>query len=293
MRAEWVSVASLVIALGSLLYSRRSARTGRRSLDVASVIGQVNYENARAGHTPAATLVLTEVEHRPATARDQGGIVGAEARTWAEQHEADSLEVVARGQLTNNTGHELLVTLRDHPRSRRQGRYSFRNQSVFILDCAEVDLGRTVLPAGADVTFEWIDRRTRQEWTVIHGLGDACDGTSSPFAVGLSWRDYLKAPFDSYAAERVRQRTIARSGFYIVCESRATERVATIWHAEVVQAPIAISGHNPDTGRVTYGPAARSVTGPIDDDIIRYRVTADPALALLRPPRLRYLRGRD
>jgi hypothetical protein len=47
------------------------------------------------------------------------------------------------------------------------------------------------------------------------------------------------------------------------------------------------------TQHTTYKPVNPTIAGLIDDDIIRYRVTFDPVLALLRPPRMRYLRGRD
>lgn len=292
MQTQWVSWASVAIALGSLLYARRNARTGLRSLDVASAIGQVNYEHARAGITPAATLTLTEVEHRAPTALDLDGIVGVEARSWAERHEADSIEVVARGRLVNNTDHELLITVHDHPQSRRRTWYPYRNQSVMLLDGTPIGY-RAVLSASGEAAFEWIDRRTQQEWITIRGLKDADDGTSSPFQRPLSWRDFLRIPFDSYAASRVEQRKIARSGFYVVCESRASERVGTIWYAEVVAAPVTIDEYDVDTEQTTYKPSLQTIVGPIDDDIIRYRFTFDPAHALLRPPQVRYLRGRD
>jgi hypothetical protein len=293
VQTQWVSWASIAIAVGSLLYARRSARTGLRSLDVASTIGQVNYENARANHTPAATLTLTEVEHRAPTAPDPDGLLGYEARSWAERHESDSVEVVARGRLVNNTEHELLLTLHDHPQSHRRGRYRYRNQSVLVLDGTPTELNRAILPAGAEAAFEWIDRRTQREWITISDLKQAHDGTSSPFVPALSWRDYVRAPFDRFSAMRVAERKIDRSGFYLVCESRANERVATIWYAEVVETPITIDDHNIDTGQTTYKPSHRKFPGPIDDEIIRYRVTFDPVLALLRTPKKRYLRGRD
>lgn len=293
MQAQWVSWASAVIALGSLLYARRSARTGRRSLDVASSIGQVNYENARAGSAPAATLTLTEVEHRTPTAMDLDGILGGEARSWAERHEADSIEVAARGTLVNNTDHELLLTLHDHPQSRRRTWSWHRNQSVLVLDGIPASLNRAILPAGGEAAFEWIDRRTVEEWVTISGIKSAHDGTSSPFVRALSWRDYIRAPIDRYSALRVGERKIVRSGFYLVCETRACERVATIWFAEVVAAPVTIDEYDIDTQRTTYKPSFRTIAGPIDDDTIRYRVTFDPVLALLRPPRTRYLRGRN
>lgn len=292
MPTQWVSWASLAIAVGSLLYARRSSRTGMRSLDVASAVGQINYENARANHTPAATLTLTEVEHRAATALQFDGVLGAEALSCAK-HESDSLEVVARGHLSNNTDHELLLTLHDHPRSRRRTWYVHRNQSLLVLDDIPAECNRAILPAGAKVAFTWIDRRTQDEWITIRDLRIAHDGTSSPFLPGLSWRDYLRAPFDSDAATRVEERKIDRSGFYLVCESRANERVATIWYAEVVKAPVTIDEYNIQTQRTTYKPSIQTIAGPIDDDIVRYRVTTDPVLALLRPPRTRYLRGRD
>jgi hypothetical protein len=292
VQTQWVSWASIAIALGSLLYARRNARTGLRSLDVASTIGQVNYENARANNTPAATLTLTEVEHRAPTALNLDGIIGDEARSWAERHEVDSIEVVARGRLVNNTDHELLITAHDHPQSRRRTWYRYRNQSVWVLDGTPIR-HRTVLPAGGEAAFEWIDRHTQQEWIIIHGLEDADDGTSSPFQRPLSWRDFLRVPFDSHADRRVDQRKIARSGFYLVCESRASQRVATIWYAEVVEAPVTIDEYDVNTEQTTYKPSFQTIAGPIDDDIIRYRFTFDPVHALLRPPPVRYLRGRD
>ncbi|MGW7533308.1 hypothetical protein [Amycolatopsis sp. NPDC054798] len=292
MHTEWVSWASVAIALVSVLYARRSARTGIRSLDVASTIGQVNYEDARANHTPIATLTLTEVEHRTATAQYHDGLLGAEAHSWAERHESDNLEVVARGKLVNNTDHELLLTLHDHPQARRRSWAFHRNQSIMVLDGAPADLNRAVLPAGATTSFDWIDRRTQQEWISIQELDGAHDGTSSPFQRPLSWRDYIKAPFDLHSTRRIKERKISRSGFYLVCESRANERVATIWYAEVVEAPVAVDEYL-DVDRTSYKPMLRTIPGPIDDDIIRYRVTFDPVLALLRPPKLRRLRGRN
>ncbi|MDQ3578609.1 MAG: hypothetical protein M3443_13650 [Actinomycetota bacterium] len=293
MQVQWLSVASLVIAFGAMFYSRRSSRTGLRSLDVTSAVGQVNYENARASDSPAATLELTEVEYRVATARELESIVGAEARKWASDYEADHLEVVARGRLVNNCPYELLLSLRDHPNSGRSTLCGYRNQSVFLLDSIEVKYGWAILPGGAEVSFEWIDRRSPDEWIALHELDNPADGTSSPLLAPVSWRNYLRATVDLNARIDLRRTKIARSGFYVVCESRATERVATIWHAAVAATPVTITGRDSRTDRLQYEENLRLIPGPIDDDTIRYRVTFDAVLAQLHTPRWRRLRGRS
>ncbi|MFE5501333.1 hypothetical protein ACFQ73_02125 [Amycolatopsis japonica] len=291
MYTTWLSAASVVIALGSLLYSRRNTRTGKQSLDVASVVGQVNYENARANYTPAATLTLTEVEFRPPTAL-AGGLLQSEAELWATTYEPESAEIVARGRLVNNTDNELLLTLRDHPNSRRTTWYSYRNQSVFLLNGVEAQPGRAILPAGGEVTFEWIDRRSSAEWVTIYNLGTRYRSwTSSPVPPRPAWRRYVRALITLDIAAFT-SRAIARSGFYVVCDSRADERVATIWHAEVVATPVTLAGRNFDTNELEYETNPRTVAGPIDDDTIRYRVTYDSTLALLKTPKKRYLHGR-
>lgn len=290
---QWLSIASLIVAFGAMFYSRRSSRTGLRSLEVAAAIGQVNYENARASNAPAATLELAEVEYRVATARDLEGIVGAEAHRWASDSDADHLEVVVRGRLVNNCPHELLLTLHDHPNSGRSSWYRHRNQSVFLLDKTEAHLGWAILPGGTEVSFEWIDRRSRDEWIAIHELDNPADGTNSPLLSPVSWRDHLRATVDASTRSHLRRQKVARSGFYVVCESRAAERIAMIWHAAVTASPVTVTGPDINTKRRQYGENLRVIQGPIDDDVVRYRVTFDAVLAQLRAPRWRRLRGRS
>lgn len=164
---------SPAIALASAVIAYRSSRTARKSLDLAHKAAQAAYEDATADRLPAVSLFLTEAEYRRAAARDLDGILGSEARQWATGTDADSLEVVIRGRLVNNLPHEILLTCRDHFASGRIVWSMHRNQSVFIIGGAEVELGRTILPEEREVTFEWIDRRSKENWIDIYRLNQS------------------------------------------------------------------------------------------------------------------------
>ncbi|WP_189160703.1 hypothetical protein [Lentzea pudingi] len=288
-----IAVSSPVIALGSALVAVRSSRIARRSLELARRTGQASYESAKLAQSCVATLVLSEVEFRRATARDWDGILGAEARRSLHDEDADSLEVVVRGRLISNVQHEVLLTCRDHSRAGRDIWYSHRNQSVFLLGEKEVELGNAILSGGETVEFTWIDRRSRAEWIDIHNLGSRNPwGDPELELPRLTWWEKLMAGFRGRDFELVRRHKVKRVGFRVVCEPRIVPRVATVWLAEVTMAAVVSAGRD-EAGRVAFEDRIQRVPGPIDDAVIRYRGGFDATLALVDPPRWLNLVGRD
>ncbi|MFE7315668.1 hypothetical protein ACFU7T_21690 [Streptomyces sp. NPDC057555] len=289
---ETLSIASPVIALISVFFVRRSSQAARKSLDLARRTGQAAYEAAKTGHSPAVNLFLTKIEYRHPKARDPKSLIGMEAEKWATEYEKDSLEVVIEGQLINTRPHEILLTCRDHENSGRSVRYPYRNQSVFILGGREVELGHTILPPGREVSFMWVDRRSREEWIAVYNLHHRNTwGDPEREIPRLTPFEAIKAAIRREPLTWARERKVKRSGFRIVCESRMTQRMATVWEAEVIQPPIQVTGRD-ENGVITFEARTESLRGPLDDRVVHYRVDLDSTLALVVPPKRRWLVGR-
>ncbi|MBY8888640.1 hypothetical protein K7472_27910 [Streptomyces sp. PTM05] len=237
-------------------------------------------------------LFLTGLEHRAATARDLPGLLGAEACRWVREWDQESLEVVIEGRLVNTHPCEMLLTLRDHEDSGRRIWYTHRNQSVFLLDGEEVDLGHAILRPEQEVSFTWIDRRPREEWVAIHNLHERNRWKDPELELPkLTALETVRAILRRQSSEWARESKVKRSGFRIVCEPRTSQRVATVWSAEVIQPPIRTAGRDED-GAIVFEARKESVTGPLDDRIVHYRADFDPTLALVMTPKRRRLSGR-
>jgi hypothetical protein len=114
-----------------------------------------------------------------------------------------------------------------------------------------------------------------------------------PRATRLRLADLLKlARNPRIALSALRTDRQPRIGFRIIGETRAAERLATIWNAEVTADPgeIVDRANNKFFDPVD-GPC--TIPGPIDDDIIRYRVAYDPVLASIQRRRIIHLAGRN
>ena len=260
--ASIVPFASPTVALVAAFFARRSSRAARQSLQLVRKTGQAAYETARAAHTPAVSLFLTEVQYRRPQAAEEEGIIGAEAARWVEHGDADSIEVVIRGRLVNNLPQEILLTCRDHPDSGRKLWYSYRNQSVFLLGSTEVELGRAVLSAGEEVAFTWIDRKPKNDWVDIYRL--YCQSIFNDRDLrlpDLTPREVLSAVIHRYPLGLARRDKVKRIGFRLVCEPRTQQRVATVWRAEVCRAPVEVTGRDQDN-RVAFGESLETFTGP-------------------------------
>ncbi|MFF3430095.1 hypothetical protein [Streptomyces sp. NPDC002602] len=245
-----------------------------------------------ADRMPPVSLFLTEIEYRRATARDLGGLIGAEARRWAADQEADSLEVVVQGRLVNNLPHEMLVTCRDHSNSGRSVWYAYRNQSAFIVNDTEVELGQLVLSAEQETTFTWIDRRPKSDWISIYKLHTLNRLNDPELGIPrLSLLDTVQTLFRRAPRDWVRRNKIKRSGFQIICEPRTAQRIATVWEAEVIKAPVEIAGRD-EIDRLIFDDWIGMISGPLDDRVLHYRVRFDPTLALINMPKHRRLAGR-
>ena len=297
MHLTWtgvLAVASPLIALVSAFYARRSIKISRKSLDLSYKTAQANYEASKGSLKPMASLVLTEIEYRKPVAGETRSY-SIDSKTY-ESHiefEPDSLEVVVRGRLVNLTQHEVLLTCRSHPNSGRTIYYSLRNQSVFILGGMEVHLGQAILPEGQQVTFEWIDRRPKDDWIGIYNLHhENFDNDPELRLPSLTPYEIVRAVCRLHSFHWVRSEKVKRSGFLLVCESRIAERVATILRVEVVKPPIETGGRGED-GRIFFEEWLGTLSGPIDDSVLLYRVDFDSTLALINPPKLRTLPGRQ
>jgi hypothetical protein len=290
---DLLAFASPGIALASVFFVRRSANAARKALHLTFETSQVTYESAKAERTPPLDLFLAEIQYRPATARPLGGYLGATARRWAQQEDADELEVVIRGRLVNNLPRELLLTCRDHPNSGRTTHYTYRNQSVFTIDGAEVKLGNTVLGPSSEASFEWIDRRPRSDWISIRNLFTRNQFDYPEFRIPqLTWGEKVRAIVHREQLAWARVNKVKRSGFRLICETRSLQRVAAIWDAEVVQPPIESSVRD-SNGRITFKERSGKIRGPLDDRIVHYRLNFDTTLAQINPPKLLKLQGRS
>ncbi|MEV0781753.1 hypothetical protein AB0I52_01935 [Streptomyces sp. NPDC050423] len=290
--SEALSIASPAIALTSAFFVRRSSRIARESLELTRRTGQAAYEVARSSHTPSVDLFLTKIEYREATAREFESMIGDEAHKWVREWEKDSLEVVLKGRLINTHPCEMLLTLRDHENSGREVWYRYRNQSVFLLDDEEVELGHAILQPEQEVTFTWIDRRSRDEWISIRNLhGRNMWNDPELEAPKLTALETVDAILRRKPLAWAKDSKVKRSGFQIVCEPRTSQRVATIWDAEIIQPPIQAAGRD-ESGAITFEARKETIAGPLDDRIVRYRADFDATLALAIPPKHRYLSGR-
>lgn len=296
MLTSWPNILTTVspaIALASALFSYRGSRIARKSLELAHATGQAAYETAKVSHEPAASLFLNEVCYRGPTGRELDGIVGVESCNWVTEWEPDSLEVVISGKLVNNLPQEVLLTCRDHPCSGRKVWYPYRNQSVFIIGGDEVKLGQTILRKGEDVTFTWIDRRPKLDWINIHNLNTKSVWDDPQRKIPkLAWYETLSALWRREPLYLARRDKVARSGFQLICESRNAQRLATIWEAEVVKPPVERGCLRDEHGQLEFVESFETLSGPIDDSIVIYRVRFDSTLVNVKFSRLSILAGR-
>ena len=296
MHLTWtgvLAIASPLIALVSAFFALRSIKIARKSLDLSYKTAQANYEVSKNSSTPVVGLFLTGIEYRkPVAGETRNYIVNSMTCKSHIEFEPDSLEVVVRGRLVNNTQHEILLTCRHHPNCGRTIYYSLRNQSVFIIGGTEVYLGRAVLPEGQEVTFEWIDRRPKSDWIDIYNLHTENFYNDPECRLPrLTWYEIVHALCLRRSLYLARREKVKRSGFLLVCESRIEERVATILRAEVVKPPIETGGRGED-GRVFFEEWLGTLPGPLDDSVLLYRIGFDSTLALINPSRRGTVAGR-
>ncbi|MGH1551761.1 hypothetical protein ACRAWF_05065 [Streptomyces sp. L7] len=220
-------------------------------------------------------------------------MLGAESRKWATEWDKDSLEVVIEGRIVNTLPHEILLTCRDHENSGRRVWYSYRNQSVFIIDGRELELGTIVLPPEQEVSFLWIDRRPMKEWIAIHSLYTRNTWKDPELKLPtLTLFETIQAIFRREPFAWKRERKVKRSGFRITCEPRMKQRMATVWEAEVVQGPIQPAGLNEDNS-IAFEERKEVLSGPLDDRVVHYRVDFDTTLASVTPSKIQWLPGRQ
>jgi hypothetical protein len=148
-----------------------------------------------------------------------------------------------------------------------------------------------VLPPETEAKFTWIDRRPISDWADIYRLHISNNFNYPELRIpALPFREKVMAVLRRQPLAYARERKVARSGFRVVCETRSSERVATVWRAEVQKAPV--MGVRDMSGRLVFKESLGAVSGAIDDTDVFYRVDFDSSLALLDIPKIRHLPGR-
>lgn len=292
---DYLAYLAGAVGLISAFLSFLSIRTARRGLALARVTGQASFEGTRFNREPTLDLVLSSVTFRGPTRIDHADtLLSTESEKWLEV-DADHIEVVVHGRIRNNHEQELLLTLRGHPVGRRNTWQEARNHEVWRLDGRVVNLGRAMLAANSEIEFTWIDRRPPELWAAIYNL--RAGSLRARPALKLPWlsiSDWLfLARYPSVAfAKSLRMRKCPRIGFQIIAETRATERMATVWTAEIVATPTTTLDQRGDL-RIGAVTDPWTIRGPIDDDVIHYRVSYDPVLAPIDGRRIVTLPGRE
>lgn len=286
---DYAAIAGPAIAVVALFYSHYANRIARKSLNTARKTAQTSYEDFAASRKPSANIFLEEIEYRKCSRKIPAG---EERRRFQAEFDPASLEVVIRGRIVNNLDQEVLLTCRDHPKSGRDSWRSLWNESVFFVDGREIELSDAVLPAGRGVSFMWIDRRSRGDWINIQNV---CYGRYWGNPEGdlprLSWLEAAGSLLRMEGLVEARRKRVGTCGFEVICEPRTTERVATVWRAEVRDFPVRVSGRDAND-RVTFEDRIAVVSGPLDDETVYYRARFDSTLALIEVPKMRYLAGR-
>jgi hypothetical protein len=233
---------------------------------------------AKVSFIPAVKLVLTEIEYR---------------RVDPSLNFPDSFEVVVQGRLVNNTQYDVLLTCRDHPNSGRDWRRPVDNEGVFFIGGNEVSLGWAVLAEEQEASFMWIDRRPKADCIDIYNLNNRHSWIEAPELnlPRLKWHEMPLALWRYRSFYWARQEKVKRSGFLLACDSRMTERVTTVWQAEVVRTPIETFDRD-ENGKIVFKEWVGTLPGPLDDSILYYRIRFDSTLASVRPRKRSTVQGR-
>lgn len=293
---DYLPYLALTVSIASAAFSYRSSRTARRQFVLASRTGQAAYEVTRLTRVSPLDLVIQSVAFRDATAveYEDERLLAAESVAWAER-DTDHIEVVVRGRMKNNLGQELLLTFWDHPTSRREVWYEHRNHSNWHLDGGRpCRFGRAVIAAGAEHAFTWVDRRHRQEWELVYRVHSRSRRRDEELPLPrLRIADLprlLRHPTRDHVRS-LREQRLPRVGFRVIAEPRMHERVAAIWTAEVTKAPL-FPGPRGESDHPVLEKDYRTFEGPIDDDVIYYRLGYDTVLASVNHASSMYLPGR-
>lgn len=273
-----VGLISLPVAVASAAFAWWAGRAAARSARAAEQQNQLGHADRLGSWQPSVDMVLDEVTFRWATREDvrepgdatDPGLSSTDAVSPGRA-ERDQLhvEVVVSGSLVNHTGREMLATA--HALHRRRVRYPLQNQGVFLIDGEDRD--QTVIAANATAAFRWIDRRPMAEWLLHRAVSDQRPASE----------DQVRVP-------RPREHHRSSGGFRVVLDSRAAERVSEVWTALLERSPIRPAGRD-QQDELLWG-LAESASGPIDDDVVRYRCAADGTLAQLEPSGVRWVPGR-
>lgn len=286
-------VASAIVASISMLIAFRSSQIARNSFRLAQAVGQSAYEAAKSRPDPVITMHVDEVEYlrsgeplhqereaelaRPVTQRLMSPLTGSLRRIKDLPDEGD-FEVVVRATIQNNTGHEVLLT----------GRASIPigAHNKFKVVFKKVD--QMVMRPNATQQIEVVFRGSKRVWLLLNKrwsrrefVGLLSDGAYEfPPPQIFAW---LEREFHYFF--RLRYKT-QRCEFWLVCEARFSERVATVWKLQVRRSPVAVT--EDDSDEVRYVGLEGVLYGPFDDTTIYYRGEFDSTLARIKRPKYPY-----
>jgi hypothetical protein len=293
VQVNWQSIlpiASVVVALGSMIFSFRSSQIARNSLRLTQRSAQAAYEAAKANPHPAVSLSIHEIEYRqcdaPPPEKKQNREMTVDdlftsrfgLKSVNGIAEQSRFEVVVRGKLVNNIEHDVLLTFR--PGGRKWINFDGDHTLKFARSNGHL------LMAGQSDSFEYVVRRSTASWLSVNR-----HLTRKRFA-----QRYID-PRDASAVLRVliafmreveywfKYRYVTeRCELMFVCEPRFTERVATVWRVQIRKVPVSQIQANGD-GAALFHAHVGLLEGPFDDSIVFYRGEFDSTLAQLEKPR--------
>lgn len=291
------AIVSAVVAVRSSAASRRSARMAERQV-------QLTYQESVGNWEPAVDLEILHVSYRWSKRgmvweEGEWGDPGVGPHEWLTLKDIASrgleVEVVLTGMLIHHGARSALLTAHDHdPSSRRMPLW---NQRVFLIDGRATR--KAVIPPGVRKRVTWIDRRSPEEWQEHHIAESERN----------AWGDReLEPPTPSHQArivDAIRQlrdprysrylewkaAVLRRSGFRLVIDTRAANRIPEVWDIQLGQSPLIPADRDEKTELLRWQVNSEA-SAPIDDEVVVYRCHRDMTFAQLETPRMRKVPGR-
>lgn len=304
--ATTISAASALGALLAAGYAWRSSRVAKRAAGTATQQAHIQFVSMISEWQPSVTMTISDIGYRwssnqsflssgkAGTSTDAGVFVDDLINPNHDVAKNLYAEIVINGQLKNNTNEELLLTFRGLKDSIR---YPLQNEGLLLV--GGVERSFAVLAPGKRLLFTWIDRRSFDSWRLLHL---ALANPSEQKYLGMKFADERLIPQLRKDLKSVREPEkenklkiagllVQGSAFEIIAEKRMTERVATIWRAELRESAIKPVRSGP-SDEILWKLSHRPV-GDIDDNVLNFRYSANTALAQIEVPFVRRLPGRS
>lgn len=293
---------TIPVGLLSAVIAWRAGRAASRSAAVAEDQRQLTHVDRVAAWRPPMSMILSAVHTRWSTNEEvwtrgkatETGFRREDSLPWARlKAEHMHAEILVTGRLVNHTDTELLVSAGSM--FSRGVSYPLRNEGLFLV--GGEDRNNFILSPGEHQTFTWVDRRPAIDWLAHYRASEEGRMTElpkevpDPRAENSIWQRVGQIwSHGASAMLRKREKVLMQGSFRVVADSRAAERVSTVWTARLSRSALQPRGRDAD-GELVWG-LAPTIFGKVDDDVILYRSHIDVALARLKRPRVTHVPGR-